>query len=118
MRPSQVIERVREKVEEVTEKTGEVIGNGLRMGWGKVKGVKKARLRGHRKTEGNKMSEKKTGFRRISDEAVKAKTGKGWEEWFKILDARVEQLREHHGLSPWWAQTVTIRYERERGLRK
>jgi len=27
-------------------------------------------------------------------------------------------LRDKHGLSDWWAQAVTIRYEWERGLRR
>ncbi len=90
MRPSQVIKFAREKAEEMAEKTGEVIGNGLMEGWGKAKGLgedlKKELLRLYKKTEGNKMSEKKVGFRRISDEAVEAKTSKVWEEWFTILD--------------------------------
>lgn len=74
------------------------------------------------------MAEKKPGFRRISDEAVRAKTGKGWKEWFGILDEwgmkekghtlTAKHLREHCEVSAWWAQAVTIRYEWERGLRK
>ena len=28
-----------------------------------------------------------------------------------------KHLREKHGLSDWWAQAVTIRYEWEKGLR-
>jgi hypothetical protein len=73
------------------------------------------------------MAEEKAGFRRISDKSVRAKTGKGWEEWFAILDAwgakekghtlSAKHLREHNSVSPWWAQAVTIRYEWERGLR-
>jgi hypothetical protein len=132
MRPSQVVEFAREKAEEVAEKTGEVISKGLMEGWGKAKGLgedlKKELLRLYRTTEENKMSEKRVGFRRISDEAAEAKTGKVWEEWFTILDTwgakekghtqTAEHLREHHGLSSWWARAVTIRYEWERGLRK
>ena len=67
------------------------------------------------------------GFRRIGDDAVRAKTGKCWEEWFAILDdcwarryghtACAKYLRDEHGLAPWWAQAVTIRYEWERRLR-
>jgi len=74
------------------------------------------------------MAEKKTGSRRISDEAVRAKTGKGWEEWFRILDTwgakekrhtqSAKHLLEHYEVGPWWAQAVTIRYEWERELRK
>jgi len=97
MRPSQVVEFAREKAEEVAEKTGEVIGKGLMEGWGKAKGLgedlKKELLRLYRKTEGNKMSEKKVGFRRISDEAVEAKTGKVWEEWFTIWIRGVQKRR-------------------------
>ncbi len=74
------------------------------------------------------MAEKQAGFRRISDEAVREKTDKGWQEWFAILDKwsmkeqghtkTAKYLQERYGLSPWWAQAVTIRYEWERGLRK
>ncbi len=65
---------------------------------------------------------------RMSDEAVKAKTGKTWAEWFKILDAAgakkldhkgiVAILSEQHGVGPWWRQMVTVGYEQERGLRE
>jgi hypothetical protein len=132
MRPSEVMVRAREKVEEVAEKTGEVIGKGLMEGWGKATGLgedlKKELLRLYRKAERNKISEKKVGFRRIRDEVVKVKTGNAWGEWFTILDTwgakekvhtqSAKHLREHYGLSPWWAQAVIIRYEWERGLRK
>ncbi len=67
------------------------------------------------------------GTRRISEEAVRDKTGKGWEEWYAILDrwgapekghtASAKYLREAHAVGPWWAQAVTVRYEWERGLR-
>jgi hypothetical protein len=67
------------------------------------------------------------GFRRISDESVRRRTGKGWDEWLKLLDEwgmkekghtlTARHLSEDRGLSPWWAQAITIRYEWERGLR-
>jgi hypothetical protein len=63
----------------------------------------------------------------ISDEAVKAKTGKTSAEWFAILDkagARkmkhreiVALLEEGHAIGGWWDQMVTVAYERSRGLR-
>lgn len=132
MRPFQVMERALEKAEEAAEKAGEVISKGLAEGWDKTKGLgedlKKELLRLYRKTERNKMPEKKVGFRRISEDTVKTKTGKVWGEWFTILDTwsvkekghtqSTKHLREHYGLSPWWAQAVTIRYEWEMGLRK
>lgn len=62
----------------------------------------------------------------MSDEAVRAKTGKGWSEWFAILDAhgnerghteRACYLNQKCGLSDWWSQSVAVEYERHRGLR-
>ncbi len=68
-----------------------------------------------------------TGAKRISDEAVRAKTGKSWDQWFRILDrwgaaskghpATAKHLAERHGVGPWWSQMITVRFERERGLR-
>jgi Domain of unknown function (DUF4287)/Activator of Hsp90 ATPase homolog 1-like protein len=70
---------------------------------------------------------KKTNAPRMSDEAVKAKTGKDWKQWFAILDkagARkmthqeiVAVLNSKHGVGPWWGQMVTVTYEQARGLR-
>lgn len=64
---------------------------------------------------------------RMSDEAVKAKTGKTWKEWFAILDKAgatkmshreiVTLLNTKHGVGPWWQQMVTATYEQQRGLR-
>jgi len=64
----------------------------------------------------------------MSDDAVRAKTGLTWPEWVALLDRIGAQsrphretaawLREHEGLTPWWSQTVTVGYERIRGLRK
>lgn len=64
---------------------------------------------------------------RMSDAAVRAKTGKGWAEWFAILDGIgatgmkhrdiAEYLYAEQGVDSWWAQMVTVEYEQERGLR-
>jgi hypothetical protein len=64
----------------------------------------------------------------ISSEAVRAKTGKAWPEWFKILDAAkaprlthqeiVAFLHEKHGVGPWWQQMITVGYEQSRGMRQ
>lgn len=64
----------------------------------------------------------------IGDEAVKARTGKKWAEWFKILDAAgaknmehraiVALLTERYKLPPWWRQMVTVGYEQARGKRE
>lgn len=62
-----------------------------------------------------------------SDAAIKRGTGKGWEEWLKILDAWgakahshteiARYLNEEHGVPGWWSQSVTVGYERARGMR-
>jgi uncharacterized protein YndB with AHSA1/START domain len=64
---------------------------------------------------------------RMSDEAVKAKTGKTWKEWFALLDKAgakkmshqeiVKYLHTKQDVGPWWQQMVTVTYERARGLR-
>jgi uncharacterized protein YndB with AHSA1/START domain len=64
----------------------------------------------------------------VNDAAVRAKTRKGWDEWFAVLDEVgatemshqdiVAHLRQHHALSPWWQQMITGAYERERGQRE
>jgi hypothetical protein len=63
----------------------------------------------------------------MSDEAILGRTGRGWEEWFDVLDEwnAAEQphkeiarwLREERGVDGWDAQSVTVSYERARGLR-
>jgi hypothetical protein len=62
-----------------------------------------------------------------TDAQVRQNTGKGWQEWFRILDAWgakerkhgdiVRYLLEEQGVSGWWAQSITVGYERSRGRR-
>jgi hypothetical protein len=64
-----------------------------------------------------------------SDEAIRRRTGRGWEEWFDLLDEWGAAERPHReiarwvaeqlGIEPlvWDAQAVTTSYERARGLR-
>jgi pimeloyl-ACP methyl ester carboxylesterase len=63
----------------------------------------------------------------MSDEAIRRRSGRGWEEWFDLLDewGAAERphreiarwLREEQGVDGWGAQSVTVSYERARGLR-
>ncbi len=63
----------------------------------------------------------------VSDESVRKGTGRGWDEWFALLDAWgatdrrrrdiVDWISGEHGVSGWWSQSVTGSYERARGLR-
>jgi uncharacterized protein YndB with AHSA1/START domain len=63
----------------------------------------------------------------ISDEAIRRRTGRGWEEWFDLLDRWGAAERPHKEIARWvaeqpgaggWdAQAVTVSYERARALR-
>jgi hypothetical protein len=63
----------------------------------------------------------------MSEAAVKAKSGKDWGSWFRLLDeagaanldhrAIAKLLSEEHGVPGWWSQMVTVEYERARGRR-
>jgi uncharacterized protein YndB with AHSA1/START domain len=63
----------------------------------------------------------------IGTDAVRAKTGKGWADWFKLLDragavemnhtAIAAHLKEKLGCPSWWSQMIAVGYEQERGLR-
>jgi hypothetical protein len=68
------------------------------------------------------------GARRpYSDEVIRANTGRGWDEWFALLDGWGAAERSHteiarwvaseHQVGGWWAQGVTVAYEQARGLR-
>ncbi|MGD1060157.1 MAG: hypothetical protein ABR879_01710 [Methanomassiliicoccales archaeon] len=72
-------------------------------------------------------SKVKEDVRKITNEKVLEETGKGWDEWFAILDEvgvdekghhhAVEYLMSHHHLDEEWAEKVARRYEEDRGLR-
>jgi uncharacterized protein YndB with AHSA1/START domain len=61
------------------------------------------------------------------DEAVKAKTGRTWAGWVAVLDEAGAHRMSHRDIARhvaatydvggWWSQTVTVGYERIRGLR-
>jgi hypothetical protein len=62
----------------------------------------------------------------MKSEAVFAKTGKTWDEWFSLLDEAGCSNKTHkeivavvheNGAGSWWQQMVTVEYERARGLR-
>lgn len=63
----------------------------------------------------------------LSDAALKAKTGCTWERWVKALDYQQAYewphreiaafVREKYKVPSWWRQTVTVGYERIKGLR-
>ena len=64
-----------------------------------------------------------------SDAAIRQRTGRGWEEWFDLLDAWGAAVRSHRDIARWVAEQLGIdplawnsqaiagSYERARGLR-
>jgi hypothetical protein len=64
---------------------------------------------------------------RFSDEVVRERTGRTLTDWFGLLDEWGATEREHpeiatwlrvdNGVPGWWAQGVTVEYEKARGLR-
>src|SRR5689334_22384135 len=63
-----------------------------------------------------------------SEQAVLEATGWDRKQWFRVLDAWGAVTRTHRdiaawlmsdrGIENWWAQTLTVDYERARGLRQ
>ena len=63
----------------------------------------------------------------MSDEAVADATGRGWDEWCEVIEAWpghrdghaaiAAWLQSEHDVGAWWAQGVTVGYERITGLR-
>jgi hypothetical protein len=64
----------------------------------------------------------------MSDDTIRARTGRTWQEWERVLDAEGAAslahrdiallVHERHGVGDWWTQTVTVGYERIKGLRE
>jgi hypothetical protein len=64
----------------------------------------------------------------MRDDAVAAKTGRNWQAWTRALDADGAAAMSHrdiaalvhakYGVGDWWAQSVTVGYERIKGLRE
>ncbi|HEX6627150.1 MAG TPA: hypothetical protein VF105_04270 [Gemmatimonadaceae bacterium] len=63
----------------------------------------------------------------MSDDVIKAKTGCTWERWVRSLDYHGAEKMSHRDIAAlvkktykagdWWSQTVTVGYERIKGLR-
>ncbi|HEX2241302.1 MAG TPA: DUF4287 domain-containing protein [Actinomycetota bacterium] len=64
---------------------------------------------------------------RKNEEAIEKNTGHGWDHWFKLLDKWGATKRKHgeiagwlmddQGVDGWWAQSITVAYQQERGMR-
>ena len=64
----------------------------------------------------------------LSSEKLAETTGRNWDEWIELLDQAGAPKRTHteiarwltdeQGVPGWWAQSITVGYERARGLRE
>lgn len=63
----------------------------------------------------------------MSDDAIRDGSGRTWTEWVELLDAWGASEKSHTdiarhlvdlGMDGWWAQSVTVGYERIKGLRE
>jgi hypothetical protein len=64
----------------------------------------------------------------VSDAAMRRASGRSHDEWFVLLDEWgatdrrhpeiARWLRESHAVGGWWAQSITVDYERARGMRE
>jgi hypothetical protein len=60
----------------------------------------------------------------VSEEAIRSRTGRGWEQWFDLIDdgstselthAEIARwLADEQGVDGWGAQAITVSYERAR----
>jgi hypothetical protein len=67
------------------------------------------------------------GLAGMSDAVIEEKTGRTWEQWARTLDGHDAAEMAHrdiaalvhatYGVPDWWTQTVTVGYERIKGLR-
>ena len=63
----------------------------------------------------------------MRDATVRRATGRGWQDWFALMDEAGCRTLEHRAIAalverefaigPWWGQMVSVEYERARGLR-
>ncbi|MGE3335566.1 MAG: hypothetical protein AB7I36_18135 [Rhodospirillaceae bacterium] len=94
----------------------------------KKKAPAKRKAAAKKKAPARRKAASKTGGGAMSDAAMKAKTGRTWDQWFAVLDKAGAAKMTHtaiatlvatrHKIPGWWAQAVTVGYERARGLRK
>lgn len=64
----------------------------------------------------------------MADATITSRTGRSWAEWVRALDADkaaalphreiARLVRSKHGVGDWWSQSVTVGYERIKGLRE
>lgn len=87
----------------------------------------KKQIRGRAGKTGARADARVPESLRKGEARLVARTGHGWSHWFAVLDAfgavqkghtaSARLVGEVHGVDGWYAQQITVQYERARGLR-
>jgi uncharacterized protein YdhG (YjbR/CyaY superfamily) len=82
----------------------------------------------HRVAENSNVPARQKINYSLTDKAVETATGKGWNEWFTILGQKTDDsfshkdiaklLMDQYQVDGWWAQSITVEYERHLGKRQ
>ncbi len=115
--------KLKKRVRSRAERTGESYAAARRQVVAKLDAEREAKTRS---TAEQARQAPATGA--VSEERCREKTGHGFDHWFRVLDrfgARKEghtkaarHLLEEHQVSAWYAQAITVAYERAHGLRE
>ncbi len=83
---------------------------------------------GGRSDDGGKPARVWVSLPETSEESVIAATGRGWNEWCDVIEAGLDPVPDHAAIAAhleriddiggWWAQTITVGYERIIGRRQ
>ena len=115
--------KLKRKIRERASRTGESYAAARRH---VVNQVDQARQDRTREAADTARSGPATGA--VSETRCMEATGHGFDHWFEVLDrfgaakqghtAAARHLKEEHGVSAWYSQSITVIYERARGLRE
>ena len=114
--------KLKQRIRERSARTGERYAVARRHVLAKVEAERQARTASAAQKARSTPS---TGA--VSEAKCTEKTGYGFDYWFEVLDrfraptqghtAAARHLQRDHGVSAWYAQAITVSYERARGLR-
>jgi hypothetical protein len=105
-----------------------VIGNRTTSGEGSTTARRHAIARGAKKTDTASKKVDHAAITGMSNEKIKAQTGRTWDVWLRLLDAEgaltmthgavARLVHDKYAVGDWWSQMVTVGYERLTGQRE
>ncbi len=115
--------KLKQKIRARARKTGERYAAARRHVLAEVNADRESKTR-----ETAKRARRAAATGAVSDERCIEKTGHGFTHWFGVLDrfgardaghtAAARHLKDDQGVSAWYAQAITVAYERAHGLRE